>query len=318
MERWRTRLGLTAALSLFGGVVVACGSDEGTDTITAERFPSAYAQALCGSLQHCCDENQVAENFASCTSGWKSYVEKLLGATAALTNYEPRTAKACVDAIRAAGSVSCQPIPGSISDARATCAQIFVGKKPIGAACSTAAECAPDPGGKAVVCAVPPEKLDAGVLPLSVRPFAITAPVCTLSGAASVPGGPCLVDAANVRSNCDPASYCEPKTQKCTPLGVVGADCIPGSCAPGGVCATSGTNAGKCVPASPLGGPCSAPNECDPTSRCDIGTKTCVQKKESGQPCTDDSECNVGTCDVGTKKCLKNSIATTNTCNGKP
>ena len=80
MERWRTRLGLTAALSLFGGVVVACGSDEGTDTITAERFPSAYAQALCGSLQHCCDENQVAENFASCTSGWKSYVEKLLGA----------------------------------------------------------------------------------------------------------------------------------------------------------------------------------------------------------------------------------------------
>ncbi|MFO0671005.1 MAG: hypothetical protein U0235_15470 [Polyangiaceae bacterium] len=41
-------------------------------------------------------------------------------------------------------------------------------------------------------------------------------------------------------------------------------------------------------------------------------------KKESGQPCTDDSECNVGTCDVGTKKCLKNSIATTNTCNGKP
>ncbi|MFO0671004.1 MAG: hypothetical protein U0235_15465 [Polyangiaceae bacterium] len=156
MERWRTRLGLTAALSLFGGVVVACGSDEGTDTITAERFPSAYAQALCGSLQHCCDENQVAENFASCTSGWKSYVEKLLGATAALTNYEPRTAKACVDAIRAAGSVSCQPIPGSISDARATCAQIFVGKKPIGAACSTAAECAPRPGGKAVV-AVPPK-----------------------------------------------------------------------------------------------------------------------------------------------------------------
>lgn len=306
-----------AASAVFALVIVAaCGEEESTDTITAERFPSAYAQALCGSLQHCCDENLVTENFPACTAGWKGYVENLLAQPAALTNFEPRAAKACVDQIRTAAGVSCQPVPGSISDARDTCLRIFVGKKPIGAPCSTAGECAPDPNGGRVACEAPPERNDAGVLPLSIAPLAILTPVCVVVGDAPLQA-PCLPDAANVRSNCGSALYCEPTLRRCVPLGTVGVDCIVGSCAPGGFCATSGPNQGKCVPASPLGGPCTAAGECDTTSRCDVGVQKCVAKKAAGEACAEDLECNVGTCDDGVKKCLKNSIATTNTCNGR-
>jgi hypothetical protein len=303
------------ALGIAAFVTAACGDDEGKDTITVDRFPAAYAQALCGSLQHCCDENVVTENFATCTAGWKSYVERLLGTPAARTNYEPRTAKACVDQVRSAANVSCQPVAGSISDARDTCLRIFIGKTPLGSPCTTAAECAPSPTGGRVACEAPPELNDAGVLPLHLEPLAIATPVCVVSAAAPVTAA-CLVDAASVRSNCDEGLYCEPKTTTCLPLGNVGEACIAGSCAPGGVCAAAGANQGKCVPTSPLGGPCATAAECDATSRCDTGAQKCVAKKLAGESCAEDAECNVGTCDLGTRRCLKNTIATTNTCNG--
>lgn len=297
-------------------MIAACGDDEGTDTISVDRFPAAYAQALCGSLQHCCDENLVVENFSSCTGGWKTYVETLLGTPAARTNYEPRTAKACVDRIRTAGGISCQPIEGSISNARDTCLNIFIGKTPLGSPCTTAAECAPSPNGGRVACEVPPEKNDAGVLPLHIGPLALTAPVCVAAATAPATAA-CLVNASNVQSNCDQGLYCEPKSAKCLPLGKVGEECIVGSCAAGGVCATAGANQGKCVPTSALGGPCATSADCDATSRCDTAAQKCAARKNAGESCSEDVECNVGTCDTGTKRCLKNTIATTNTCNGR-
>lgn len=295
-------------------MIAACGDDEGTDTISAERFPAAYAQALCGGLQHCCDENLVVENFPSCTTGWKTYVERLLGTPAARTNYEPRTAKACVDMIRGAGGISCQPVAGSISDARDTCLKIFIGKTPLGSPCTTAAECAPGPNGARVTCEAPPEKNDAGVLPLRMNPLAITTPVCVAAAGAPATAA-CLVNPSSVQSNCDQGLFCEPKSAKCLPLGKIGEDCIVGSCATTGVCATAPPNQGKCVPTSPLGGSCATTADCDATTRCE-GQK-CVARKNAGEPCVEDAECNVGTCDPGIKRCLKNTIATTNTCNGK-
>lgn len=323
MAKTLARHGLIAEAILLSAAsaiaIAACSNDEGTNNISADLFPSAYAQALCGSLQHCCDENQVALNFATCTEGWKAYVQTLLSGPSELTNYDPRAAKACVDAIRTASGVSCQPVAGSISDARATCLGIFVGRKAIGQPCATAAECAPDPSGGRVACEASPNATEGGVLPLSVviRDLAITSPVCVLVPSAEE-GAPCLIDPNSVQSNCGEDLYCDPTTTTCIQLGTIGASCVAGSCAPGGICATSGTNAGKCVPTSALGGACAALSDCDTSSRCDLTTKTCVAKKEAGESCTDDLECSVGICDATTKKCFKNSIATANTCNGKP
>ena len=314
------RRGALASAVLCVLAVAACSDDpEGVDTFSPSKFPAAYAQALCGSLEHCCSENGIAANYAACSSGWKAYVEQLLAGPSALVNYEPRKAKACVDAVRAAGAVSCDPVPGSISDARDTCLQIFAGKKPLGAPCSAAAECATLPEGGRVGCEIPPDDaVDAGVLPLNAAIGAIAAktPVCTLLGEAG-PGVPCLVSAASVRGSCGEDLFCDPKVQKCAPKGAVGAPCIPGSCAAGGACAAGGPNAGLCVPTSPIGGPCATPEECDGTSRCDAAQGKCVAKKLAPESCGSAVDCAIGICDRGTQKCLKNAIATSNACAGK-
>jgi hypothetical protein len=301
-------------------IVAACGSDTNNhDNIPADRFAAAYAQALCGSLTHCCTENGVSQNFQDCTSGWKAYVERILAGPSALTNYEPRKAADCVDKIREASAKSCAPVPGSISDARQTCAAIFIGKKPLGAPCSATGECAPSPSGKRVGCeAKPGTDADAGVLPLSIpiESIAIAIPVCVELGGSGA-GLPCLPNPADTRGSCDTGLFCEPTKALCVPLGVIGAPCVPSSCVPGSTCAQSGPNQGLCIPTSPLGGPCAAAGDCDATTRCDVAAGKCVEKNLSGTSCTSDNDCTLGVCDAITHQCLKNSIATSATCNGR-
>ena len=50
--------------------------------VTRDQFASQYAQALCSSLAHCCAENGVSQNYASCTKGWQAAVNQLLNGAA--------------------------------------------------------------------------------------------------------------------------------------------------------------------------------------------------------------------------------------------
>jgi len=303
---------------------VACGNSLKSTYIPAERFPAAYAQALCTSLQHCCNENQVTFDYNACTAGWKNNVQKYFADPnlAAAINYDPKAATSCVQLVQAAETVSCAPVPASISDARATCQTIFSGKKPPGADCTLDAECAPVEGN--IVRCIPAAGEDAGgQLPLGYATLGLQAvplgsPICV-----AIPidqtGAPCAIPDGGAGNGCngDPGSFCDPGTHTCVPRADVGGACSSASidsCKAGAYCVTS---QGLCAQALPPGSPCTTSVECDVTATCDVsGTKTCIPRKAPNSACSVDSECSVNLCDPVAKKCLKNTIATTNACTG--
>jgi hypothetical protein len=312
---------------------VACGNSLKSTYIPADRFGAAYAQALCTSLKHCCDENQVTYDYNACTAGWKSQIQKIFGDPnlAASINYDPKAATSCVQLVQAAEGVSCAPVTGSISDARATCQTIFSGKKPPGADCTIDAECAPVDG--STVRCIPAVGEDAGgQLPLArpglglenampqVGPLAIPlgTPVCVAIPIAQT-GAPCAIPDGGSGAGCngDPTTFCDPASFTCVPRADVGGPCSPNlvdSCLPGAYCVRG---QGLCAQALPPGSPCTTSVECDVTTTCDVsGTKTCTPRKQPNSSCSVDAECSVNLCDVVAKKCLRNTIATTNACTG--
>ena len=305
---------LPVALVVVGAP--GCGSDPPRKVIEASLFASGYAQALCASLKHCCDENIVAYNEAECTKGWKADIERRFFAAPDI-NYDARAANDCIVKIQAAQSALCEPTKGSVADARDLCVRIFVGQKPLGAPCVTASECAIPPAGRVVCDQTPGGPRDGGTLPLTLGILA--APVCTLVSAPA-PGEPCALAAGQVGvTNCGAELFCDPATLQCRVRSQQGSPCIPGGCAAGAYCAKVGGGDGTaCASFAPLGAACNSLEQCDATSRCDVtGSKTCVPKKQPGDPCTDDVECQIGSCDATTKRCLKNAFATTAACTGQ-
>ena len=298
----------SAILFFFGAVggllLVDCGSDAAL--LTADRFPSAYAQALCGSLRHCCDENAVTYNWETCTSGWKAAIEKRLADPVALSNYDARVATSCVSRVRSSENASCGPLEGSVSDAREVCMKIFVGKKPVGASCASAAECAPPPAGIADCEPKPGAPTDGGTLPLTTS----TPPVCVVLNPPVI-GDKC-VPAPGPACGDEGILACEPASLRCVSLADVGASCLTIGCRAGSYC-----SGGLCRAKNAAGAPCASAEQCDGTTRCDLtGSKVCVARNAAGIACAADSDCLVGACDPTTKRCLKNSIATTAACTG--
>jgi hypothetical protein len=294
------------------------------NSLPAERFPAAYAQALCGSLAHCCSENMVSYNYDACTAGWQAAVAAIVGSPDAGANYDPQLAAQCVQQVSAAAEQSCQPVPGSLSAARATCQGIFAGEVPLGGACTASSQCAPIDGGT-VVCAVVP--LDASVAQLPLAAFdaatgagGLDVPVCVAVMSVDAGGMPCTplgTDGGPKKDVClDYNLFCDPTSMTCLPFNQMGGACdftTLASCAPGSFCAADG---GVCAPAQPPGSPCIDSIECDYTSQCDPGSHTCVLRLLPGTACETDNQCSVSVCDPTTKQCLTNAIATTAACNG--
>jgi hypothetical protein len=301
------------------GGVLGCNNPN-TVYVSQDRFPAAYAQALCTSLQHCCAENVVSYNYDACTIGWEHTVTSLMAAGGGI--YNAQAATQCVQMVNAAASVSCQPVDGSISAARSVCQQVFAGQAALGDPCSSTSQCAPLEGG-AVQCAIVPGD-GGGQLPLSFQdPTSPTSslqledqPVC-VEVALPDSGVPCMpANEAGVGDLCVASQlYCDPTTLLCQPLNGAGGPCDPSviaSCSPGAYCL-----AGTCTATNPIGSACTDPAECDFSSFCNPATHTCVARNLPGQKCTSDAQCTVGVCDATTKACLTNTIATTATCNGK-
>jgi hypothetical protein len=297
--------------------------------VTEDKFANLYAQALCTSLQHCCAENAVSFDYNACGKGWVAAVNNVLHGANATGNYNAQLATQCIAEVNAAAGGSCQPVPGSISDARGTCQGIFAGTLPTGAPCTSPAQCAAIPG-MTVTCAVVPSdagtSMGGGQLPLadpsvSIQGATITpqdVAVCVAlpptmpSPTACTPGPGDLCIAMN--------SFCDPASHACAPFNAMGAGCDPAfiaSCLPGNFCTDMGGGMGVCVAAGPVGSPCTDPAMCDAMSFCDVtGSKTCVPIGMPGTPCTSNTQCSIGVCDSTTHRCLKNAIATTAACNG--
>src|ERR1700733_9915589 len=187
---------VVAAVVVFGAMgPFGCGDSLQSTFIPASRFPAAYAQALCTSLQHCCDENLVHFDYNACTAGWKNAIQSRFDdpASSANANYDPKAATSCVNLVQGAQPVTCAPEPSSISDARDTCQQIFAGKKPPGAACVTTAECAPVADSIVTCSPRPPGAAGGGQPPWSVP---MSEPVCVALPLPTA-GAPCTLSPAH-------------------------------------------------------------------------------------------------------------------------
>lgn len=322
----------------LGAVVGQAGCRQSNQT-AAERFPALYAQALCTSLQHCCAENGVSQSYAQCTKGWEAFVQALISGPNATGNFDPGAASQCIAEVSAAQNASCQPVPGSLTDARATCQAVFAGTVPVGAPCTSTAQCAPsqDPA-SVVICAVTPGAADGGSgsssggqLPLSdpsvsIKGFGVSpldVAVCvavTAPDAAGPAPGPCTIDAQAKTDSCiSQGMFCDSTSMACTPFQGQGKPCDPvvvASCQAGNYCAGSGATVGTCVTAGPVGSPCTDPSMCDATGYCDTGSQKCKAILQPGSPCTSGTQCTIGVCDDTTHTCLTNAFATTATCNG--
>jgi hypothetical protein len=306
---------VTTALA-SGGCSAPASSN--ADSVPASRFAAAYAQALCTSLTHCCDENRVAFSFSQCTTTFRDLVDARLADPVYGANYDSKIASSCLRAVGAAESVTCAPDPGSISDARAVCQQIFVGKKAVGERCTSSAECAPVPGNLVGCEGLPIADPDAGLLPLSRSPGLLRpldAPLSPPQCVAFPPigeGSKC--GTAALRALCDaaPGLYCDATDSVCKKRGAAGLPCSGDGCLPGLFCAAS-----VCTPKVGAGEACTSSAGCAALLRCDAGGKTCVARKQPFEACTADSDCTIGVCDVVTRVCLKNAIATSATCGGK-
>jgi hypothetical protein len=325
----RTSLWCLALLCCVAGSAywaAGCDNNLKSTFVPAGRFPAAYAQALCTSLQHCCSENAVSYDYNACTAGWEASIATLLASPTASGNYSPQFATQCVALVSAAAAASCQAVPGSLSAARDTCQLIFAGQTPLGGACTASSQCAPVDGGVVQCAAVPGDAGMGGQLPLSSPPsdaatFGTGAdiPVCVLLTMPDAGGMPCALPGVDGGPKTDvclaSGLYCDPSSLTCVPFAQMGGTCDESSitsCAAGAYCL-----AGTCTPTLPPGSPCTDPAECDFTSVCDVaGSKTCILRLLPGAPCTADFQCSVGVCDATTRLCLTNAIATTAACNG--
>ena len=303
--------------------------------VTQDRFAAQYAQALCTSLEGCCAENGVGSSYAACTQGWETAVNSLLYGPNATGNYNVTLATHCIAQVRAANGLSCQPVPGSLSAARATCQAIFAGAVPLGAPCSSSQQCAQMDGSVITCAAVAGDGGGGGgggqlplADPVSLEDLTLApedVPVCVAepppdAAPAAMPA-PCSIQADAGTDTCIPTNnYCDPTTLTCLPFAGAMGLCDPAvlaSCLPGFYCVGSGSAAGTCATAGPVGSPCTAPAMCDATGVCDLGgTQKCVAIKQPGDACTSGLQCSIGVCDPSSHTCLRNAIGTTAACNG--
>jgi hypothetical protein len=316
---------------ILGAAVGQAGCEPQLTYVSKDHFAAEYAQALCTSLQPCCAENGVGYSYTACAAGWQAAVNGILFGPDATGNYDTTVATSCIAQVRAAQGASCQPGPGTLSAARATCEAIFAGEVPLGSPCTSETQCA-QMDGSVITCAIVPGDAGGGggsELPLAAPGVTVqgglnvslqNVPVCVQLPAsdAGATAPPCTSDTTAHTDTCAAGTYCDPTKNTCLPTNAVGGLCdsvVLGSCQPGNYCvATPGMATGTCAAAGPIGSPCTAAAMCDSTGTCVSGA--CVAIKKPGQPCTSDSDCSIGVCDPTTKTCLVNSIGTTAACNG--
>ena len=316
----------------MGGIVLSqsggCSSPTNQTLMPIGLFPQAYAQALCGSLQHCCSENQITSSDADCTAGWRDAVAKLAADPVLASNYDSRAASDCVNRVTSAQGTSCATDPGSISDARDVCQRVFIGKKPLGATCTSSLECAPVADNIVGCEGLPIPDPSAGLLPLSrgvtgassspsfepIGAHLQTLPAVRqcVAVVAAQSGSSCATP--ELKSICEraPDSYCDPTDTLCKARADVGGACAAGGCKVGLYCAN-----GACNPAGDVDAPCTTNDQCNSFLRCDATAKKCAARLNAGDGCSADEECSIGVCDQATKRCLKNAIATSESCSGK-
>lgn len=112
--------------------------------IQLEDLPAAYAAALCNNITGCCQQAGVPHDPGVCRTTLESELDDIIGyVDSNAVEYNALAAGACVEAIAAAAK-SCD-----FNIEAPVCDEVFIGKKPEGAACNDDLECTVPSGGDA-------------------------------------------------------------------------------------------------------------------------------------------------------------------------
>jgi len=281
--RSRTFAGL---LLLPFWLLSACGglsTEPGTGALVPQSdLANRFASAVCNGYRGCCASTGFAFNQTACDAAARASV----GSNPCPNGtYDPAAAGECFQAIETAYTSCSRTLPAG-SPAVAACDRICTGSLPLGAACSSADECAPSAGGTVTCASSSATSLQR---------------VCS-SMPRGKAGDPCGLTCAGSGSGQVCASVVTDPTQPAVPRssGICYQD-------DGLYCSAAATP--TCQPVAPVGGPCEGFfGSCVAGAYCAAGT--CAVKKADGAACTAANEC-LGICDSVTKLCRAVAVTST-------
>jgi hypothetical protein len=193
-------IGVASTLSAaLAWTFVACTNPVAT-AVPLNLFAQSYAQALCGSLDHCCTQNSITFSNDTCTAGWRSLVQAAIDdpTTGYAANYDPNLASTCLSMVRAEAATACVPVDTTQTDARTACEAVFAGKKAPGSPCGASAECAPQAMSTTTCANV------AGAVPSAGSTLPLDEPVCVATMATAPMMGDACTPVTSGTDPCDP------------------------------------------------------------------------------------------------------------------
>jgi hypothetical protein len=223
--------------------------------VAQDDFADAYAAAECSALAGCCTADGLLPGSA-CTSAVRAEIEVALdGATSAGAVYDPRTARACIDAI-GAFFAACDVKLGPVQ-LPTVCSQVFTNKTtPPGAPCTSKWQCADGPSAEGACIS---STSASGTIPPRCEQIVW------------------LAEGADCRQSMPP-----PNTQRWCAASLVCNDEL------GGTCEKRTLLGEPCVAAVELG----MGDDCAMGLVCDLfASKTCVPAKKAGDACTAIDQC---------------------------
>ena len=259
-------------------------------------FANQLAQTMCPNVASCCTRNGFTADQAACTTAAvaAAQTELLSPPNPSAVQYDPAAAGACINQV-SSHYQQCSSREGT-SDA---CNHIWIGLRPVGAACQKSIECAAQSGQRAYCtngqCSLSnPGDSGQGAPGVEGDPCSSTCTttandsVCSSSIGSS--GG---TPPSTAPKSCETTSglYCDSTTSVCTRVPALGAPCN-GYCATGGYCEN-----GVCTPQHATG-PCPSSDACSSGSYCRYSStpSECIPKKPTGSPCQGSEECLTGFC----------------------
>lgn len=275
-------------MPLLAGGMAGCSGDpyvdseEHTGPVDEAEFAEMLVEATCEARSPCCAEHGRPYHESRCRSNFTAILRETAVGPSAV--YNPTAAGTCIDQVRRL--FFCDATEAAFP----ACSRVYSGTQPLGGACATSTDCAPDPAGGVTSCLL-------DTCSLASRgeygdPCHVTCRDLTVDDRCQTldPAPPSLPSYHRVYCFSADGLFCSATSQRCELLGSVGSRCTdPYGCYPGSRC-DLGTS--TCVTEVPIGSDCAPENGpfCDQTSFCGE-SGSCVAKQAIGETCARDAEC---------------------------
>jgi hypothetical protein len=316
--RSETPRGGSAIVGASGGMVMGGGSPgDIAGNITRDEFAQLYPAIVCGNWARCCPGTSFQSQ--GCLAARAAAIATLLDDP--FVRYDPSGGGACLRAAQTASAGCDDATPDPTYGA---CRPAFSGALPLGAKCTSDAQCA-SPADGIGVCASgatdPAQRFCEYVLaprhgslgeacwctPDSPWESCIT--YWTSTGPLEPDAGCYVADGLYCDGTCQRQSGLGDSCQKyqpscgaglacgdnyvCQPLPGSGEPCVQGACQSGLFCNADS----RCEPVRRLGESCES-SRCEPTLHCSLSTGTCAGPEPNGAPCRSSWDCESQLCNA--------------------